>query len=47
MAINYDELEKELRAMKPRSKLFILVRSEMERRGHWKRRIRGFHVKKK
>jgi hypothetical protein len=43
--MDYNELERELKKMKPRSKLFELIKSEMKIRGHWKNRVRGFHVK--
>jgi hypothetical protein len=44
MAINYNELEKALADMKPRQRLYELVKAEMQRRGHWKLLKRGFHV---
>lgn len=41
MAINLEELERELRDMTPRSRLFTIVKEEMKRRGHWKNHRRG------
>jgi hypothetical protein len=41
MAIDYNELEKALRNMNERQKLFQIVKSEMLRRGHWKNLPRG------
>lgn len=39
--INLAELEAELSKMKPRSKLYELIKKEMQRRGRWKRLARG------
>lgn len=39
--IDHMELEKALRAMKPRSKLYELVKKEMKLRGRWKAKARG------
>lgn len=41
MAMNYEELEQELKRMKPRQKLYEIVKTEMQRRGHWKYHKRG------
>jgi hypothetical protein len=41
MAINYEELEKELAKMQPRQRLYEIVKSEMEKRGRWKKLPRG------
>lgn len=43
---DYNELEKELRAMTKRSKFFAIVKAEMEARGHWKAKPRGIPMKK-
>ena len=34
-------LEKELAKMKPRQRLFEIVKAEMQKRGHWKQLPRG------
>lgn len=47
MAINYQELEKALSAMKPRQRLYEIVKKEMVKRGRWRVLARGFHVAKK
>lgn len=39
--INLDELQVALRRMKPRQKLYNLVRAEMLKRGRWKSAPRG------
>lgn len=39
--INFKELEIALKKMKPRSKLYELVRREVTGRGHWKALPRG------
>lgn len=39
--IDYDELESQLREMKPRQKLYELVKAEMIRRDRWKVAPRG------
>ena len=36
MALDYDELEQKLAKMKPRQRLYELVKQEMVKRGHWK-----------
>lgn len=41
MAINYDELEKALADMKPRQRLYEIVKAEMVKRGRWKNAPRG------
>ena len=41
MAIDYNELEQKLSKMKPRQRLFELVKQEMVKRGHWKQLPRG------
>lgn len=46
MAINYEELETELRKMKPRQRLYEIVKAEMKLRGRWKILTRGWHTKK-
>lgn len=39
--IDFDELEYALGRMKPRQKLYNLVKSEMKKRGNWKDKPRG------
>ena len=39
--INYTELEQQLKLMKPRQRLFELVKKELKSRGHWKALKRG------
>jgi len=39
--IDYEEIEKALREMQPRQKLYILVKAEMVKRGRWKNKGRG------
>lgn len=46
MAINYEELERELKAMKPRQRLYELVKREMQKRGNWKGKTRGVPMRK-
>jgi hypothetical protein len=41
MFMDYAAIEKALEEMKPRSKLFGLIKAEMKRRGHWKNKPRG------
>lgn len=41
MAIDYIELEKALLSMKPRTKLFEIIKDEMKRRGRWKAAPKG------
>lgn len=43
---SWDDLRRELAAMKPRSKLFLLVEAEVKKRGHWRRLPRGIHTDK-
>jgi hypothetical protein len=45
MSLNYEELEQMLADMKPRQRLYELVKKEMVRRGRWKNRVRGIHAK--
>lgn len=40
----YEEVKVELRRMGTQSKLFKLVKAEMQKRGHWKNKPRGWHV---
>lgn len=35
---NWEELRDELASMKPRSKLYEIVKAEMLKRGHWRRK---------
>jgi hypothetical protein len=44
--IDYNELEKELKAMKPRQRLYELIKTEVKRRGHWKNYPKGKPFKK-
>jgi hypothetical protein len=44
--IDYEELKKALKEMKPRQKLFELIKAEMELRGHWKPKARSKGFKK-
>jgi hypothetical protein len=37
---SWDDLRFELGKMKPRSKLYEIVKSEVKKRGHWKQRPR-------
>lgn len=46
MTIDYDELEKALKNMKPRQKLFEMVKAEMIKRDRWKPEKRGVGFKK-
>ena len=46
MAIDYIELEQALKDMKPRQRLFELVKQQMKRRGHWKPKPRGVPMNK-
>lgn len=46
MPIDYPELEKALHYMKPRQKLYELVKKEMQRRNRWKQSPRGSSFKK-
>lgn len=46
MAINYDELAKALSDMKPRQRLYEIVKAEMVKRGRWKERPHGTPFKK-
>lgn len=39
--IDLIELERALREMQPRQKLFELVKREVKQRGHWKAKPRG------
>lgn len=39
--INLNELETELKRMSARSKLFAIVKAEMQTRGYWKNKARG------
>jgi hypothetical protein len=39
--IDLVELERALQAMRPRQKIFELIKSELKRRGHWKAKSRG------
>lgn len=41
------ELEEELPKMKPHSPMFKMIKAELQKRGHWKNKTRGFHVAKK
>lgn len=44
--IDYSELEQELKAMKPRQRLYELVKKEMKARGRWKQWVRGKPMQK-
>lgn len=44
--MKYNELEKALKEMQPRQRLFELVKAEMKRRGHWKNKPRGNPMQK-
>jgi hypothetical protein len=44
--MDYKKLEKELKNMSVRSKLYGLVKAEMTKRGNWKQRPRGTGFKK-
>jgi hypothetical protein len=35
---DWEDLREELAAMKPRSKLYEIVKAEMVKRGHWRKR---------
>jgi hypothetical protein len=35
---SWDDLREALATMKPRTKLFLMVETEMKRRGHWRKR---------
>lgn len=39
--MNYQQIEQELAVMTERSRLYILVKNELEKRGHWKAAPRG------
>lgn len=39
--IDYIELQRALEDMRPRQKLYELIKREMQRRGRWKKRDRG------
>jgi hypothetical protein len=39
--LDFNEVEQELKKMKPRQRLYELVKNEMKRRGHWKPKARG------
>jgi hypothetical protein len=39
--IDYEDLKRALADMKPRERLFELVKAELQRRGHWKQLKRG------
>lgn len=39
--MNYDELEQELKNMKPRQRLYELIKTEMVKRGRWKPKPKG------
>ena len=43
--INFEQLKWELQNMSSRSKLFQLLKSELEKRGHWKQSARGNPMK--
>jgi hypothetical protein len=43
--MNYDQLEQALKDMRPRQRLYELVKAEMKRRGHWKNLARGWQAK--
>lgn len=38
---SWEDLRKELATMKPRSKLFEIIKTEVKKRGHWKNASRG------
>jgi hypothetical protein len=46
MALDYDEVERQLKDMQPYHKLYKLVQAEMKRRGHWKAKPRGKEFQK-
>lgn len=46
MPIDYPELENALHVMKPRQKLYELIKKEMQRRDRWKQEPRGTGFKK-
>lgn len=39
--IDYIALKEALEAMKPRNKLFQMIKAELETRGHWRAKPRG------
>jgi hypothetical protein len=39
--IDYVELQRALKDMQPRQKLYELIKAEMKRRGRWKNKDRG------
>ena len=39
--IDLEQLQKEVRSMSPRSKLYKILRNELSRIGHWKQLKRG------
>lgn len=39
--IDLNELERALRTMRPRQKLYELIKAELRRQGHWKNKPRG------
>jgi hypothetical protein len=43
--MDYEKIEQKLRTMKPRQKLYELVKAEMVRRGRWKSARRGSEFK--
>lgn len=44
--IDYDELEKALKKMKPRQRLYEIVKTEMIKRDRWKTQERGISFRK-
>jgi hypothetical protein len=42
--IDYQELEKALRDMQPRQRLYEIVKAEMIKRGRWKQANRGKNI---
>lgn len=41
---SFKHMEHAIRSMTPRSRLFNVVKREMQRRGHWKNLARGVHA---
>lgn len=42
---SWEELRQAVEEMKPRSKLYEIIKSNMKKRGHWRAAPRGLYVK--